>query len=141
LKFQEHFPGVAQANMAAAQELVKAGKYQQAGIAFQQVLKLDPGRMEAELGLADSLQKSGQHEAALEHYRAAGAGLPARLGQARSLVALRKLEQAKKVLEEALPAYPSDVSLRLELSRVYARLGEPERAAEQARTVEKLRAQ
>jgi tetratricopeptide (TPR) repeat protein len=139
-ELQQQFPSLAQAHMAAAQELVKAGKYQQAGAAFQKALELDPGRREAELGLADSLQKSGRHEAALEHYRAAGAGLPARLGEARSLIALRQLEQARKVLEDALPEYPSDASLRLELSRVYARLGEPERAAEQARMVEQLRA-
>jgi tetratricopeptide (TPR) repeat protein len=139
LQLQNRFPRLAQAHMAAAQQLVKSGKYEQAGAAFEEVLKLEPGRSEAELGLADSLQKSGRHQAALEHYGVAGAGLPTRLGQARSLVALKQFEEARKVLESALPEYSSDVTLHLELSRVYARLGEPALAAEQAKIVEQLR--
>ena len=92
------------------------------------------------MGLADSLQKSGRYQASLEHYGASGQTLPARLGQARSLVALREFEQARKVLESALPEYPSDVTLHLELSRVYARLGQAGLAAEQAKIIEQLRA-
>src|SRR5262249_49455946 len=141
LRLQKRFPGLTQAQMAAAQQLVKSGKYAQAGDAFGEVLKLSPVQSEAELGLADSLQKSGQHQAALDHYRAAGASLAATLGQARSLAALKQLEEARKVLEEALLRYPSDVPLRLELSRVYARLGQSELAAEQAKIIERLRAQ
>jgi uncharacterized protein HemY len=67
--------------------------------------------------------------------------LPARLGQARCLVALRRFPEAREVLERALPEFPSDPTLRLELSRVYARLGESSLAAEQARIVEQLRSQ
>ena len=126
--------------MAAAQQLVKAGRYQEAGVAFGEVLKLNPAQPEAELGLADSLQKSGQYAAALEHYRAAGPSLAARLGEARILVSLKKPEEARKVLEDTLPQYPSDVPLRLELSRIYARLGQSALAAEQAKIVEELRA-
>jgi tetratricopeptide (TPR) repeat protein len=141
LQLPKRFPRLAQAHFAAAQQLVKSGRYTEAGSAFEEVLKLNPGQREAELGLADSLQKSGRHEAALDHYRAAGGSLPARLGMARSLAALKQLEQARKVLEEALPEYPSDPTLRVELSRVYARLGQPGLAAEQAKIVERLRAQ
>ncbi len=139
LEAEKQFPGIAQVHMAAARELVQAGKYEQAGAAFGEVLRLNPGQMEAELGLADCLQKSGRYQAALDHYRAAGPGLPARLGEARSLVALRQLEEARTVLESSVPEYPSDVALRLELSRVYARLGQPDLAAEQAKIVEQLR--
>lgn len=140
LQLQKRFPQLAQAHMLAAQQLVKSGKYQQAGAAFEQALRLNPGRKEAELGLADSLQKSGQHEAALDHYRALDASLAARLGQSRSLIALKRLEEARTLLEQALAEYPSDVALRVELSRVYARLGQPALAAEQAKIVEQLRA-
>ncbi|PYT11450.1 MAG: hypothetical protein DMG59_26390 [Acidobacteria bacterium] len=140
LQLQKQFPAFAQVHMAAAQQLVKAGKYEQAGAAFEEVLKLTPGQREAELGLADSLQKSGRYQASLDHYGAAGPTLPARLGQARSLVALRQFEEARKVLESALPEYPSDVTLRLELSRVYARLGQAALAAEQAKIIQQLRA-
>lgn len=139
LRLQGQFPGVPQAHMAAAQQLVKSGKYRQAGDAFAEVLKLSPGQSEAELGLADSLQKSGQHQPALDHYRAAGTSLQAALGQARSLVALKQLQEARKVLEGALAEYPSEVGLRMELSRVYARLGESGLAAEQVKIIESLR--
>jgi Flp pilus assembly protein TadD len=141
LQVGKRFPQLAQAHMAVAQQLVKSGKYRQAGDAFAEVLKLTPRQSEAELGLADSLQKSGQHQAALDHYRASGSSLAALLGQARSLAALKQLEEARRVLEESIPQYPSDIALRLELSRVYARLGQSELAAEQAKVIERLRAQ
>lgn len=140
LQSQKLFPGLAQAHMAAAQQLVKAGRYEQAGAAFEQVLKLSPGQTEAELGLADSLQKSGRYQASLDHYAASGPTVPARLGQARSLVALKQFEEARKVLESALPDDPSNLTLRMELSRVYARLGQAGLAAEQAKIIEELRA-
>jgi tetratricopeptide (TPR) repeat protein len=140
MQLQRQFPGVAQAQMAAAQQLVKAGKYEQAGAAFEEVLKLSPGQKEAEMGLADSLQKSGRYQASLDHFVAAGPALPARLGQARSLVAMKQFEEARRVLESALPEDPSNVTLRLELSRVYARLGQAGLAAEQAKIIEEMRA-
>ena len=65
--------------------------------------------------------------------------MPARLGQARSLVALKQLEEARRVLESALPEDPANLTLRLELSRVYARLGQAGLAAEQAKIIEELR--
>jgi len=69
---QQRFPKLAQAHMAVAQQLARLGRYQEARPAFEETLKLAPGQNEAELGLADVLQKAGEHEAALEHYRAAG---------------------------------------------------------------------
>ena len=48
--------------------------------------------------------------------------LPARLGEARCLIALKQLEEARKVLEGVLPDHPADLTVRLELSRVYARM-------------------
>jgi tetratricopeptide (TPR) repeat protein len=140
LRCRQRFPGLVQSHMAAAQQLVKAGRYEDAGAAFEQVLKLSPGQAEAQLGLADSLQKSGRHQEALERYLAAGPSLPSSLGQSRSLIALKQLEDARRVLEAAVRDYPAEVTLRLELSRVYARLGEPALASEQVKMIEQLRA-
>lgn len=140
LQSQKLFPGLAQAHMAAAQQLVRAGKYEQAGAAFEQVLRFSPGQSEAELGLADALQKSGRYQASLDHYAAAGPTVLARLGQARSLLALKEFDEARKVLESALPDDPANITLRLELSRVYARLGQAGLAAEQAKIIEEIRA-
>ena len=141
---QKQFPNIPQSQMAVAQQLARMGRYQEARPAFEKALALAPGLPEAELGLADTLQKAGEHAQAVEHYRAAmshpGATIPARLGLARSLIALRQLEEARAVLEQGLPLHPSDASLRIELSRVYARLGKPDLAAEQTKIIERLRA-
>lgn len=140
---RKRFPKLPQAHMAAAQQLARLGRYQDARPAFEEVLRLAPAHPEAELGLADTLQKAGEHGPAAEHYQAAlngpTAALSARLGLARSLVALRKLTDARAVLEQGLTDHPSDVTLRLDLSRVYARLGESAMASEQARIAEDLR--
>jgi Tfp pilus assembly protein PilF len=118
------------------------GRYQEARPAFEKTLAVAPGIPEAELGLADTLQKAGEHAPAVERYRAAlkhpGTAIAARLGLARSLIALRQLEEARAVLEQGLPLHPSEASLRIELSRVYARLGKPDLAAEQTKIVEQL---
>jgi tetratricopeptide (TPR) repeat protein len=140
---RSRFPSLPQAHMAAAQQLARMGRYQDATPGFEQVLKLAPGHPEAELGMADTLQRSGQYERALPHYRAAmksgSTVLAARLGLARSLIALRRLPEARQVLEEGLREAPNDLALRVELSRVYARLGEAALAAEQSRIAEQIR--
>jgi Tfp pilus assembly protein PilF len=130
--------------MAVAQQLARMGRYQEARPAFEKTLAIAPGVPEAELGLADTLQKAGEHTRAAERYRAIlthpTTAIPARLGLARSLIAQRNIEEARTVLEQGLPLHPSEASLRIELSRVYARLGKPDLAAEQTRIVEQLRA-
>jgi tetratricopeptide (TPR) repeat protein len=138
------FPSLPQAHLALAQQLARVGRYQDARPSFEAVLRLVPGQPEAELGVADSLQKAGDHAAAADHYRAALAGpstnLAATLGLARSLAALRRLEEAAGLLEEAIARYPNEATVRLELSRVYARAGNSALAAEQARMAERIRA-
>jgi tetratricopeptide (TPR) repeat protein len=145
LQLQRSFPDLPQAHLALAQQLARLGKYQEARPAFEKTLKLSPGLPEAELGIADALQKSGDHTAAVDHYRAAvhseRTAPVALAGLARSLVALRQLEEASKLLEEGIAKYPSQIALRVELSRVYARLGKSDLANEQTKAVERLRAE
>ena len=140
---QKKFPRVPQTHMAVATQLARLGRYKDAQPAFAEVLKLAPGYPEAELGLADTMARSGDHAAATEHYRNASStkstSVAARSGLGRSLIALRRFDAAKAVLEESVAAYPNEPALRIELSRVYARLGLPEQAAEQTRMVEQLR--
>jgi tetratricopeptide (TPR) repeat protein len=141
---QKRFPQLPQAHMAVAQQLARLGKYQEARPSFEETLKIAPGQPEAELGLADTLQKAGAHADAIAHYRTALNGtntkLAARVGLARSLISLQRLQEAQTVLEDGLTLHPSDVPLRLELARVYARLGKSDLAAEQTRIVDQLRA-
>ena len=142
---QKQFPKLPQVQMAVAQQLARLGRYQEARPAFEETLKLTPGHPEAELGMGDSLQKSGDHAAALNHYRAAmkseRTDAAALTGLVRSLVALRQLEEARQLLEAGILKHPSNAALRIELSRVYARLGKSDLAAEQATIADRLRAE
>jgi thioredoxin-like negative regulator of GroEL len=143
LDAQKRFPSLPQSQLAVAQQLARAGKYQEAQPVFREALKLAPGNPEAELGMADTFQKSGDHNSALDHYRRPmtneRTAIAARTGMARSLIALRKFEDSRALLEEGIALHPADTALRVELSRVYARLGKSDLAAEQTKIVEKLR--
>ena len=140
---QKLFPERPETSMALAAQLTRLGRYQEAQPAFAATLKLAPGYPEAELGLADTLARSGDHDAAVGHYRAAigspRTAIAARAGLGRSLIALRRFADARSLLEESVAAYPSESSLRVELSRTYARLGEQALAAEQTKIIEQLR--
>jgi Flp pilus assembly protein TadD len=142
---QKRFPHLPQTNMALAAQLSRLGRYQEAQPAFAATLKLAPGYPEAELGLADTLARAGDHAAAVEHYQAAvkaeRTAVAARSGLGRSLIALRRFADARRLLEESVAAYPGEASLRVELSRVYARLGEAALAAEQTKVIEQLRSE
>jgi tetratricopeptide (TPR) repeat protein len=140
---RQRFPDVPQAHLAEAQVLVRLGRYREAQPRFSEALKIKPDWAEAQVGLADCLQKSGDHEKATQYYRAAlpvaSTALAARLGLTRSLVALRRLEEAQSILEETVRSYPSELAVHTELSRVYARLGRTDLAADQARIADELR--
>ena len=140
---ERRFPQSAAAQMALAQQLARAGKYQEARPVFARVLQLEPGQPEASLGLADALQKAGDHDAALAAYLVAldyrSTSLAARLGSARSLLSLKRLEESRRMLEDGLNSHASEASLRLELSRVYARLGLTDLAAREAQVVKQLK--
>lgn len=144
-KAAKRFADAPQAQLALAQQLARMGRYQDAQPVFAAALKLAPGLTEAELGMADTLARGGEHETALPHYLAAARNerteLAARTGLGRSLIALRRFEEAQKVLEEGVALHPSEAALHVELSRAYARLGKRDLAAEHSRIVDRLRSQ
>lgn len=141
---QLRFPKVAVAQMALAQQLARLGRYQESGPVFEQVLALEPGHPEASLGLGDVRQKAGDHAAAVEAYRVAidfrATTLAARLGAARSLGSLKRYDEARRLLEDGLGNHAGELSLHLELSRIYARLGLADLAAREAQSVDQLKA-
>ncbi len=143
-KAQQQFPQELSAQMVLAQQLARIGRYQEAGPFFENTLKLEPSHPEALLGLGDVRQKNGNHVAAIESYRLAlnyrSTTLAARLGLARSLVATRQLPEARQVLEDGLASHSSEPMLRLELSRVYARMGLVDLAVREAEVVQQLKA-
>ncbi len=136
------FPGIAQAHLAKAQQLARLGRYKDAGPEFIEALKLVPGQPDSLLGLGEVQQKKGEYAASLETFRQAFArdndSAAATLGVARNLLLLQRVAEARPVLETAIKAHPENLQLHYELSRVYARLGERELAAEQSQIVKQL---
>ncbi len=137
------FPQSAQAHLAKAQQLARVGRYEDAGPEFRRALELSPGQIESLLGLAEVEQKEGNYAASLSTYQAVLTSHPedlaARLGASRNLMLLQRHSEAQALLEAAAQAHPDNPQVHYELSRVYARLGERDRAAEQLRIVDQLR--
>lgn len=138
------FPDIPKAWLGKAQQLARLGKYHEAGPLFAKAAELAPQDKEALLGLAESQQKDGNHERALATYRqvlASTEDLTAALGAARSLIFLGRVAEARTLLEPFEKTNQDNSQLHFELSRVYARLGERDLAAEQTRIVQRLRAE
>jgi Flp pilus assembly protein TadD len=130
--------------LAKAQQLARMGRYHDAGPLFAKAAELAPDQPEPLLGLAESEQKDGNYTSAANDYRRAFAlagDVTSAVGLAKSLVFLGQLAEAKDVLEAAERQHGDNSQLHFELSRVYARLGEKDSAAEQVRIVERLRQQ
>jgi Flp pilus assembly protein TadD len=138
------FPDQAQTNLFLAQELVRLGHYQESGPSFEKAAQLDPQNVEAKLGLADVLQKKGDADASLASYRAVlildSQNVTAEIGVAKDLALLRRFTEAREFLESAISHHPDNAALRFELARVYARLGDSVRSAEQTRIYQQLHA-
>ena len=137
------FPDAAQVHLAKGQQLARLGRYREAGSSFARAAELSPGQSDALLGLAESQQKQGDYAGSLGTYRRVLAvnaqEIAAQLGVARNLVSLSKLDEARTFAENAVRAHPSEPQVHFELSRIYARLGEKELAAQEARAVALLR--
>ena len=136
------FPNIAQAHLAKAQQLARLGRYNDAGPEFVEALKLAPDHVDSMLGLAEVQQKRGEYETSLQTYREALArdvdNATGALGVARNLLVLQRVAEARPVLETAIKTHAENLQLHYELSRVYARLGERELAAEQSQIVKQL---
>jgi len=136
------FPTVPRAYLADAQQLARLGRYQQAGPLFAKAVELAPEQVEPLLGLAEVQQKAGDYAASLGTYqRVLGLdtnNLTATLGAGKDLVQLRRVAEARDLLEKAAGQHANEPQLHIELSRVYARLGDSEKAAEQMRILRDL---
>jgi tetratricopeptide (TPR) repeat protein len=137
------FPDLAKAHLAKAQQLARLGRYQEAGPSFARAAELDTNDIDPLLGLGEVQNKSGDYNDSITTYRRAlqldEANLTAQLGIARDLVALGKFSNAKEVLENASSMHADNQQIHIELSRVYARLGQRDLAAEQTRILQRLR--
>jgi tetratricopeptide (TPR) repeat protein len=140
----KRFPELSQAWLGKAQELARLGRYHEANPLFAKAAALTPDRVEALLGLAEAQQKDGAYEESLATYQRAiqqDRDVTAVLGAARDLIFLNRLTEARTLLEQSIPNHADSSQIHLELSRVYARIGEKQLAEEQTRIVQQLRAQ
>jgi tetratricopeptide (TPR) repeat protein len=139
----DRFPSLAKSYLAKGQQLARLGRYQEAGPLFGKATELAPSDIDSWLGLAEVQNKGGNYEGSLSSYQRVLAldreNLTAQVGAARDLVALGKLNNAKETLERAASAHPQSAQVHVELSKVYARLGARELAAEQTRISQQLR--
>jgi tetratricopeptide (TPR) repeat protein len=138
------FPQLAKAWLSKGQQLARLGKYHEAGVQFAKAAELEPGDIDALLGMAEAQQKDGDYQGSFETYQRALArdgDVTAALGAARSLMFLGKPAEARTVLEQFAGANANNSQLHFELSRIYARLGEKDLAAQQAQLGQQLRIQ
>lgn len=117
---------------------------------YRRALELEPGNAGAMQGLMGLLGRTGRAEEAAvlfermtpeQQQRAGGqAVLRANLARARAeqAIAAGSLQMAQVELEDALLAQPRDAWLRLELARLYQRMGRPDQATQ---VIDDLRAQ
>ncbi len=145
-------PGLAQAHYSLGVLLQDEGRYREAAERFAAALRARSSYMEARLGLAHSLRRSGAPERALTEYRRVSRMHPDRVeavfGEAMTLVVLHRWGDARTRLEHAVDAYPGDPGVAHALARLLAaapdeRVRDGERAlamvdrlASQGRTLE-----
>jgi tetratricopeptide (TPR) repeat protein len=140
----KRFPQLAKAWLSHGQQLARLGRYHEAGLEFAKASELAPDDIDALLGLAEAQQKDGDYQGSFDTYQRALArdgDVTAALGTARSLMFLGKPADARAVLEQSAAANANNSQLHIELSRIYARLGQKDLAAQQAQLGQQLRAQ
>lgn len=99
---------------------------------YQDALAVDPGFVPARSNLATLFLESGLAEDALVQFRRLYEVAPesplGHRGLAESLLALRRNEEALRVVEAALVVFPDDPSLIICLARLFLQNGQAERA-------------
>ena len=120
-----------------------AGDLNGAGRTLEVAVARDTGDVSAWLLLGEVRRLEGNFGTAEKIYRRvleAGEMLDARIGLGLTLAGKGRLEEAAAEMEMARGAAPRNSRIRLELSRIYARMGRTEDAAREASEFKKLRA-
>ncbi|MXZ72114.1 MAG: tetratricopeptide repeat protein [Acidobacteria bacterium] len=115
---------LAQADYSLGVLLQDEGRHAEAVGRFAAALEQRPTYAEARLRLAWNLRRAGDPEAALAHYEQVSRANPdlveAAFGHAMALVVLRRWEDARTSLEQALDAHPDDAGLAHARARLLA---------------------
>ncbi len=138
---------IAQADYSLGVLLQDEGRHAEAVGRFAAALEQRPTYAEARVRLAYNLRRAGDPEQALSHYEELSRRYPdvveAAFGHAMALVVLRRWEDARARLEQALEAHPDDAGLIHARARLLAAAPDPQvRDGEQALAiVDRLAAQ
>jgi tetratricopeptide (TPR) repeat protein len=102
----------------------EAGAYQLAIGSFSAALASEPGNLDARLGLADAMRRSGQLRRSLVEYerilKVDSGAVAARFGYAAALVRLNRYRDAVTWLAEAMTAHPNELAFARAAARVLA---------------------
>ncbi len=139
------FPDSGRAYYEAAEELVNAGRFDDAHPYAEQAVQKDPRLVEGWNALADLDAKSGKYDLALKEFEQArsldASNLDAARGIAENLIRLKRYDEALSHIQQALKAHPRDAALYFSLMQVYTRTGQRDEAAKIAATYQQLRAE
>ena len=117
-------PGLSKAYYGIGVIKQAQGLDQEAVAAFSAAVKADPRSVEAQLQLADALRASGRPADALAHYREVRQADPgisqASFGFAMALVQLRRYQEARASLEDAVRTYADQPGFAHALARLLA---------------------
>ena len=137
-------PREARAHFEVGHQLANLGHYQEGRPYFEESARLEPSFVPAYVWLGDLQLRNGEYEAALQSYQKAGTldlgDLSAARGIGRSLIRLKRFPEALTELQRFIADHPEDAELYLQLSQVYARLGNPPEAERAHARFEKLHA-
>ncbi len=126
-KLLERFPTAAGVRLRLAQDLLRAGRRQQARDELDRLLKTRPSHIGGLLLRARMATQDRDHEAALRYASRALLAAPrsraARLAVARAHLALGRPDRAERSLAEGLRTDPGGADISLELAALLRRMG------------------
>jgi len=138
------FPSEARAPFEVGQQMANLGRYQEARPYYEDAIRIEPSFTEAYDSLGELQLRNGEYQAALQSFQKAKAldsrNLTALRGIGQSLIRLKRYQEALPEIAKSIAIHPDDAQLYFELSQVYTRLENREKAADAASTFQRLRA-
>lgn len=117
------------AHLRMAELQLRRGELEPAAREYERALQVEPGALDAGLGLAAVYVKLGRLEEAIDLYRNLQRGAPGhpglRAGEAAVLLLAGREAEARRSLETSLEALPGDRTLRQMLARLLAASSDP----------------